>query len=152
MEDKTRQYSFAFTREEAIDYYTYLLSSTRSSRLKQFFIMFSVPLVMLLSYYFFKVTNITVRVIMAAVSIIWVVMIVPRFWKAYTSNNIGEKFLEKNNLTEFPQVNVTIRYDTIIVDGKEYDLYDLKRIVKTELLTIFFFPGQPIALPNRIID
>lgn len=152
MEEKTREYSFTLTRQEAIEYYTYLLSSTRANRLKQFFFIFSIPLVILLSYFFFKPGNLVICMIMAAVSIMWMTMIAPRFWKAYTFNNIGEKFLEKNNLTEFPKVDVTIRNSRMTVNGKEYDLNDVIRIVKTGSLTIFFFPGQPIALPDRIIE
>ncbi len=152
MEEKARKYSFTFTKQEAIEYYTYLLSSTRANRLKQLYFIFSIPLVILLSYFFFRPGNMVICMIMAAVSIMWMTLIAPRFWKAYTLNNIGEKFLEKNNLTEFPRVDVIIRNDCMTVNGKEYDLNDLIRIVKTGSLTIFFFPGQPVAVPNRVIE
>ena len=152
MQQDNKIFSFTFTREEAIEYYTYLLSSTKANRLKQIFFIFSVPLLLVLTYIFFKIRNIFISIVFAVAAIIWMMIIAPRFWHAYTSNNIGEKFLINNNLTVFTEVKVIIENNRMIIDGKEYLLNDNVRVVKTRLLTIFFFPGQPVALPNRILD
>ena len=152
MAQDIKTFRFTFTREEAVEYYTYLLSSTAANRLKQIFFIFSVPLLLVLTGVFFKIRNLIISIIMAVVAIVWIMIIAPRFWHAYTRNNIGEKFLKNNNLTVFPEVKVVIEKNRMTVDGKEYLLADKVRIVRTRLLTIFFFPGQPVALPNRILD
>jgi glucan phosphoethanolaminetransferase (alkaline phosphatase superfamily) len=146
-----KKFSFVFTKEEAIEYYTYLISSSTSNRLKQLFFMLSVPLLLVLTAVFFKLNHILVIIILSIVSIFWLMIIFPRFWKVYIKSNVGEKFLEKNNLTNFEKVNVEIDDSRMVVNDKEYILKDAK-LVKTKSLFIFFFPRQPIAIPRRIIN
>lgn len=147
-----KKFSFKFEEEEVIDYYTYVLSSLPSNRLKQVFIIFSVPLLLILSYIFFKINNFVISTIFIVVGVVWALVIAPRFWRSYTRINIGKKFLEKNNIKRYDTVNVVVDNDYMEVNGKKYDFNNKIKIVKTELVTIFFFPGQSIAIPNRFLN
>lgn len=146
-----KEFTFTFTKAEAVDYYTYLLSSKPSNRLKQIFIIFSVPLLLILTVVFFKLNQILIRIGVTVVSIVWIMIIAPRFWKNYTKINIGEKFLEKNNLV-FKPVKVKVEETALTVDGKRYEVTDKVKIVKTPMVTIFFFENQPVAIPNRFLN
>lgn len=146
-----KEFKFKFNEDEVIDYYTYMLSSQTSNRLKQVFFIFSVPLLLLLSYYFFKLNNMIVKIIFIIVAIVWAMIIGPRFWKSYTKINIGKNFLKKNNITKFEEVDVKVADTYMIVNNKKYEMNDKIKIVKTGLVTIFFFPGQPVAIPNRCL-
>lgn len=146
-----KEFSFKFTEDEVIDYYTYILSSSTSNRLKQFFFMFSVPLLLLLSYLFFKLNSTILNVIFIIAGVVWVMIIAPRFWKSYTRINIGKNFLKKNNITKFEEVKVKVGDDYMMVNGKKYEMNDKIKIVKTPYISIFFFPGQPVAIPNRFL-
>lgn len=147
-----KEFKFVLTKEEVIDYYTYLLSSTKSNRLKQLFFVLSIPSLLLLSYVFFKIKNNVIITIFVTVAVIWIMIIAPRFWKIYTRINIGEVFLKKNNLTQFEEVKIKLYKEKLIVNKTEYSLNKDVRIVKTKLLTIFFFPNQPVAIPNRLLN
>lgn len=146
-----KEFSFKFNEDEVIDYYTYMLSSSTSNRLKQFFFIFSIPLLLLLSYLFFKLNNIVIKIIFIILSVVWALVIAPRFWKSYTRINIGKNFLKKNNITKFEEVKVKVSDTYMVVNDKKYEINDKIKIVKTGLVTIFFFPGQPVAIPNRYL-
>lgn len=146
-----KEFSFKFTEDEVIDYYTYLLSSSTSNRLKQFFFMFSVPLLLLLTYLFFKINNIILNIVFIIAAVVWIMILAPRFWKSYTRINIGKNFLKKNNITKFEEVKVKVSDDYMLVNGKKYEMNNQIKIVKTPLISIFFFPGQPVAIPNRFL-
>lgn len=96
-----KEFKFTFKEEEVIDYYTYVLSSLPSNRLKQVFIIFSIPLLLILSYIFFRINNFVISIIFIIVGVIWALVIAPRFWRSYTKINIGKKFLEKNNIKKY---------------------------------------------------
>lgn len=146
-----KEFSFKFTEDEVIDYYTYLLSSSTSNRLKQLFFMFSVPLLLLLTYLFFKINNIILNIVFIIAAVVWIMILAPRFWKSYTRINIGKNFLKKNNITKFEEVKVKVSDDYMLVNGKKYEMNNQIKIVKTPLISIFFFPGQPVAIPNRFL-
>lgn len=146
-----KEFSFKFTEDEVIDYYTYILSSSTSNRLKQFFFMFSVPLLLLLTYLFFKINNIILNIVFIIAAVVWIMILAPRFWKSYTRINIGKNFLKKNNITKFEEVKVKVSDDYMLVNGKKYEMNNQIKIVKTPLISIFFFPGQPVAIPNRFL-
>ena len=147
-----KEFKFTLTKEEVIDYYTYLLSSTKSNRLKQLFFVLSVPSLLWLSFAFFKIENKVITSIFGIISILWIMIVAPRFWKIYTRINIGEVFLKKNNLTQLEEVRIKLYKEKLFVNKTEYDLSKDIKIVKTKLLTIFFFPTQPIAIPNRLLS
>lgn len=146
-----KEFSFTFTEDEVIDYYTYLLSSSTSNRLKQFFFVFSVPLLLLLTYLFFKINNTILNIVFITAAVVWIMILAPRFWKSYTRINIGKNFLKKNNITKFEEVKVQVSDGYMIVNGKKYEINDKVKIVKTPFISIFFFPGQPVAIPNRFL-
>ncbi|MBQ0036995.1 MAG: hypothetical protein KBT35_08790 [Firmicutes bacterium] len=146
-----KEFKFKFSEDEVIDYYTYMLSSQTSNRLKQIFFIFSVPLLLLLSYYFFKLDNTIIKIVFIVVAVGWAMIIGPRFWKSYTRINIGKNFLKKNNITKFEEVDVKVADTYMLVNNKRYEMNDKIKIVKTGLVTIFFFPGQPVAIPNRCL-
>lgn len=146
-----KEFKFKFSEDEVIDYYTYMLSSQTSNRLKQIFFIFSVPLLLLLSYYFFKLDNTIIKIIFIVVAVGWAMIIGPRFWKSYTRINIGKNFLKKNNITKFEEVDVKVADTYMLVNNKRYEMNGKIKIVKTGLVTIFFFPGQPVAIPNRCL-
>ncbi|MDO4941112.1 MAG: hypothetical protein Q4E33_05430 [Erysipelotrichaceae bacterium] len=147
-----KKFNFVFKEEEVIDYYTYVLSSLPSNRLKQVFIFFSIPLLLILSYVFFKINNFVISIIFIIVGVIWSLVIAPRFWRAYTKINIGKKFLKKNKIQKYENVEVEVGDDYMNVNGKKYDFNNKVKIVKTETVTIFFFPGQSVAIPNRFLN
>lgn len=147
-----KEFNFIFTKDEVVDYYTYLLSSQKSNRLKQVFFIFSIPLLILLTIVFFKLDYIIVKIIATVLSIVWIMIIAPRFWKSYIRANIGEEFLKKNNITKFENVNVKVDDDYMIVNGVRYDISSEVKIVKTKLVTIFFFKESPVAIPNRFLN
>lgn len=146
-----KEFKFKFSENEVIDYYTYMLSSQTSNRLKQIFFIFSVPLLLLLSYYFFKLNNTVIKIVFIIVAVGWAMIIAPRFWKSYTRINIGKNFLKKNNITKFEEVDVKVADTYMLVNNKRYEMNEKIKIVKTGLVTIFFFPGQPVAIPNRCL-
>ena len=75
----------------------------------------------------------------------------PRFWKSYTRINVGKNFLKKNNLTKYEEVQVVVDDAYMMVNNKRYDINNKVKIVKTKLVTIFFFDNQPVVIPNRFL-
>ena len=146
-----KKFSFKLTEDEVIDYYTYLLSSSLSNRLKQVFFIFSVPLLLLFTYIFFKLNNVIINIVFIVVAVVWAMIIGPRFWKSYTRINVGKNFLKKNNLTKYEEVQVVVDDTYMIVNNKRYDINNKVKIVKTKLVTIFFFDNQPVVIPNRFL-
>lgn len=146
-----KEFKFKFNEEEVIDYYTYLLSSSFSNRLKQFFFIFSIPFLLLFTYLFFKLNNVIINILFIIIAVLWIMIIGPRFWKSYTRINIGKNFLKKNNITKFEEVNVKVDDAYMVVNNKRYDIDKSVKIVKTNLVTIFFFDKQPVAIPNRFL-
>lgn len=146
-----KEFSFTLSQEEVIDYYTYLLSSSKSNRMKQLFFIFSVPLLLLLTYLYFKLNNQIINIIFIIVSIVWMMIIAPRFWKSYTRVNIGKNFLKNNKITKFEEVKVQVNDKYLLVNNKRYDINKDVKIVKTSLVSIFFFPNQPVVIPNRFL-
>lgn len=146
-----KEFSFTLSQEEVIDYYTYLLSSSKSNRMKQLFFVFSVPLLLLLTYLYFKLNNQIISIIFIIVSIVWIMIIAPRFWKSYTRVNIGKNFLKNNKITKFEEVKIQVNDDYLLVNGKKYNINKDVKIVKTSLVSIFFFPNQPVVIPNRFL-
>lgn len=147
-----KAFNFKFSEEEVIDYYTYMLSSLPSNRLKQIFIMLSVPLVLIFSFIFFKMKSMIILSIFIVVCVLWIFFVGPKIWHSYTSVNIGKKFLNKNNIKNYEKVDVKVDDSFMIVNGKKYEFNNQVKIVKTKLVTIFFFKEQTIAIPNRFLN
>lgn len=146
-------YEYKLTEEEYLEYLRYLVSFTKGTKIRNLWLRFSVPLLVIMTLYYFRQYLVSwYLVIGISISLIWFFNISTKIINNFLYKKIDKNFAQNFKVKDFKPVNVTINEDSIILDRKKIEYSLIHNIAPlNSSLAIFYDYDKAFIIPNRII-
>lgn len=100
-----RTFCFTLEKEEYIEYLSWQISHSKTMRGSRWFIMTSVPALLLTGVLFLRVRNWLFVSSIIALAVLWVLYGAKAVWKGYIRRKIAKQILPRMNIQEFREMS-----------------------------------------------
>ena len=150
---ETYNYNFKLSEEEYLEYLRYIVSYTKGSKIRNLWLRFSIPLLVVLTIYYFRqyinIFNISLGV---ALSLVWFFFISSRIISNFLYKKVDKNFVQNFKVKDYKPVNLSINEEGIILNNKkiEYSLIHSIIMLKRSL-AIFYDLDKAFIIPYATI-
>lgn len=150
---KNFNYNFKLTEEEYLEYLRYVVSFTKGSKIRNLWLRFSIPLLVVLTLFYFReyLTYFYIMIGMA-IALFWFFNFSSKIINSFLHKKIDRSFKANFKIKEFSTVNTLINDDCIILDKKKIDYPSISNLMTlTSSLAIFYDFDKAFIIPYRVI-
>lgn len=151
-----RIFRFTLQKEEYIEYLSWQIGHSRTMRGSRWFIMTSVPAVLLTGVLLLKIRYWMFVSSMIALAVLWVLYGARAVWKGYIRRKIARQILPKMNIQEFREMSYHFGRE-----GIEYRENNKRKLVPwTDVVLMapmesqfaFCYTGGTVLIPYRVFE
>lgn len=151
-----RTFSFTLKKQEYIEYLSWQISHSKTMRGSRWFIMTSVPAVLLTGVLLLKVRDWLFISSIFALAVLWILYGARALWKRYIRRKIERRILPGMNIKEFREMSYHFGADGIeyLENGKRKRIFwkDVAFMSLMENQFAFFYKGGAVLIPYRIFE
>ncbi len=151
-----REYRVALQKDEYIEFLSYQISSSKTMRGYRWFLLTSIPAVLLTGTILLKIKSGLFITSMVAVAALWILYGAKAVWKRFIRRKIEHKILPKMDIREFREVVYHFTNEGIEYSEKKKKIkisYDkIMAMIPLENQFVFHHQGGAILLPYRMFE
>lgn len=147
------QYSFRLTEDEVLEYYRYNFSAAPQNKKRRYWLMISIPGLLLVSLLFFQwYHSVWIDVAAGVFAVFWIVFLSGRVFHRFITRTINHNFLQRLNVKDYPVVHVKVGDQKISVDDKTIDYASIRDLVPlSRSLVVKYDDNKAFIIPLRVI-
>lgn len=150
---KNFNYNFKLTEQEYLEYLRYVVSFTKGSKIRNIWLRFSIPLLVVLTlFYFREYLTYFYIVIGMAIALFWFFNFSSKIINSFLHKKVDKSFKANFKIKDFSVVQVLISEDGIILNKSkiDYSLVNNLMMLKSSL-AIFYDYDKAFIIPYRVI-
>ena len=151
-----RKYRVTLQKEEYIEYLSYQISSSKTMRGYRWFILTSVPAILITGSILLKIKSGLFVTSLIAVALLWILYGAKAVWKRFIRRKIQNKILPKMDIREFKEVvyHFTDQGVEYSENKKRIAIHYQKilALIPLENQFVLHYSGGAILLPYRVFE
>lgn len=148
-----KTFCYTLQKEEYMEYLAYELSRSGRMRGSRWFLLTSVPALLVTGMLVLKIRHMLFITSMIALAALWILYGARAVWSNYLNRKIQRYYWPKLNIREFAQIRCRFTEKGMVIEDpnskREVSYSEMGAMIPLKHLFAFYYPGGTLLLPYR---